>query len=340
MQRMAIPVLAVGLILLVVVLVFGSGRFGAIRHLINGSGQPSEFVKLAVVIYVAAWVASKGKDLTQVEGGLIPFALLMGLVAGLIVIERSLSVALIVLVTGVVIFFVGGGDAKQIAITGLITLVVVAILIASSDYRADRVRDWIAMLSDPRLGSEDMVKIAEILRRGNGIGTNPDNWFQKGTVPLLWSDYLFANVCADLGFAGAATVVGLFAGLGYRGLGIALNAKDKFASLTAIGITVWIMTQAAVHVGASLALIPSTGVPLPFMSYGGSALVSCMAGIGLLLSISRASPEKKKPYADFTLGWWDGGSRLSDPGRGDGTANRKTQDANRKSQIANRRSRS
>ena len=339
-QRMAIPVLAVGLILLVVVLVFGSGRFGAIRHLINGSGQPSEFVKLAVVIYVAAWVASKGKDLTQVEGGLIPFALLMGLVAGLIVIERSLSVALIVLVTGVVIFFVGGGDAKQIAITGLITMVVVAILIASSDYRADRVRDWIAMLSDPRLGSEDMVKIAEILRRGNGIGTNPDNWFQKGTVPLLWSDYLFANVCADLGFAGAATVVGLFAGLGYRGLGIALNAKDKFASLTAIGITVWIMTQAAVHVGASLALIPSTGVPLPFMSYGGSALVSCMAGIGLLLSISRASPEKKKPYADFTLGWWDGGSRLSDPGRGDGTANRKTQDANRKSQIANRRSRS
>ncbi len=330
-QRMAIPVLAAGLVLLIVVLILGSGRFGAIRHLINGSGQPSEFVKLALVIYVAAWVASKGKDLTQVEGGLIPFALLMGLVAGLIVLERSLSVAIIVLITGVVMFFVGGGDAKQITVTGIIALVVVAILIWTSPYRAERVQDWVAMLSDPRLGSEDMAKIWEILRRGNGIGTNPDNWIQKGNVPLLWSDYLFANICADLGFAGAASVVGLFAALGYRGLGIALNAKDKFASLTAIGITVWIMTQAVIHIGASLALIPSTGIPLPFMSYGGSALVAAMAGIGLLLNISRASPEKKRPYADFALGWRDGGARLPDPGRSEraGTERRTADDRRR-----------
>ncbi|MCX6031643.1 MAG: FtsW/RodA/SpoVE family cell cycle protein [Chloroflexi bacterium] len=330
-QRMAIPVLVGGLVLLIVVLILGSDRFGAIRQLINGSGQPSEFVKLALVIYVAAWVASKGKDLTQVEGGLIPFALLMGLVAGLIVLERSLSVAIIVLITGVIMFFVGGGDAKQITVTGIIALVVVALLIWTSPYRAERVHDWVAMLSDPRLGSEDMAKIWEILRRGNGIGTNLANWFQKGSVPLLWSDYLFANICADLGFAGAASVVGLFAALGYRGLSIALNAKDKFASLTAIGITVWIMTQAVIHIGASLALIPSTGIPLPFMSYGGSALVAGMAGIGLLLSISRASPEKKRPYADFALGWRDGGTRLPDPGRGEraGTERRTTDDRRR-----------
>jgi cell division protein FtsW len=212
-------------------------------------------------------------------------------------------------------FFVGGGDVKQIGITGAIATGVVGILIATSPYRAERVKDWIvAILFDPRLASDDMAKIMEILRRGNGIGTNPENWLAKANVPLLWSDYLFANIGADLGFIGALIVVGLFAGLGYRGLVIALNAKDRFASLTAIGITAWIMTQTCIHMGASMALIPATGIPLPFMSYGGSALVSCMAAIGLLLNISRASPEKKRPYEDFAFGWRDGGSRLSDPG--------------------------
>jgi hypothetical protein len=108
----------------------------------------------------------------------------------------------------------------------------------------------------------------------------------------------------------------LYAALGYRGLGIALKAPDRFGALMAIGITTWILAQAAIHMGASLALIPTTGQPLPFMSYGGSAMLSCMAAMGLLLSISRASTDKRAAYARFALGGRDGGPRLSDSGSG------------------------
>jgi cell division protein FtsW len=303
-QRMAIPVMALALLALVSVLIFGVERYGAQRTLLNGSLQPSEFVKLAIVIYVAAWVASKKDRLVEVQGGLIPFAALMGIVVGLIVLERSFSVSIIILATGITIFFVGGGNVKQLMLTGLIGAAVLALLVWQSGYGAHRVQTWWATLADPSQASYDVSQAMSIIREGRGIGTDSSNWMQKASVPLLWSDYLFANVGADLGFIGTLSVIVLFAALGYRGLSIALNAPDQFAGLTAIGITTWMLTQALIHISASLALIPTTGVPLPFMSYGGSSMLANMAALGMLLSISRASPEKRAPYADFTFGWW------------------------------------
>jgi cell division protein FtsW len=314
-QKLAIPVLVVALALLVLVLVKGDYLFGARRTLFHGSVQPSEFVKLAVVIYVAAWVASKRDQLGQVQGGLIPFAILMGLVAGLIVLEHSFSVTIIILVIGVTMFFVGGGNVKQLLVTGLVGATVLGLLVWKSDYGATRVQNWWQTLFDPSLAQYNVAQAMAIIRRGGGIDTNQTNFLLKGNVPLLWSDYLFANVGADLGFIGTFTVVALFAILGYRGLGIALNAPDRFAGLTAIGITTWMLTQAVIHMSASLALIPTTGVPLPFMSYGGSSLIASMAAMGLLLSISRYSPIKRAPYADFSFGWWHRGPRLTNSGR-------------------------
>ena len=322
-QRLAIPIMGVALLALVAVLVFGDSRYGAQRTLLNGSVQPSEFVKLAVVIYVAAWVASKKNHLAEVQGGLIPFAVLMGIVAGLIVLEHSFSVTIIILVTGTTVFFVGGGNARQLALTGIIAAAVLALLIWQSNYAYERVHTWWNTLSDPSMAPYDVSQAWAIIRQGHGIDTRPDNWMLKGTVPLLWSDFLFANVGADLGFPGTLGVVILFAVLGYRGLGIALNAPDQFAGLTAIGITTWLLTQALIHIGASLALIPTTGVPLPFMSYGGSSMIASMAAIGLLLNISRASPLKRASYADYSLGWGNRRPRLPNLGRGQRTTTAK-----------------
>jgi cell division protein FtsW len=314
-QKLAIPVMGMGLALLVLVLIKGDDLFGARRTLFHGSFQPSEFVKLAVVIYVAAWVASKRDQLSQVQGGLFPFAVLMGVVAALIVMEHSFSVTIIILTVGVTMFFVGGGSVKQLVTTGVIGAAVLALLVWKSGYGADRVTNWWATLFDPSQAHYNVAQAMAIIRRGGGIDTNQGNFLLKGSVPLLWSDYLFANVGADLGFIGTFSVVVLFAILGYRGLGIALNAPDQFGGLTAIGLTTWILTQAVIHMGASLALIPTTGVPLPFMSYGGSSLISSMGAMGLLLSISRYSPIKRAPYADFSFGWWHRGPRLTDLGR-------------------------
>ncbi len=319
-QQLAVPILAAILLALLLVLVIGESRLGATRHLAGGSIQPSEIAKLVIVIYAAAWVTSKKDKLDEMRRGLVPFGVLMGMVAGLIALEHSFSVTIIVLIIGFAIFFVGGGDLKQLLIVALIGGGVLALLIWVSPHSNLRLREWWTTVLDPTQVSGDAAKIREMLQRGIGIGTNMSNWVQKAGVPLLWSDYLFANVGADLGFPGTLGVVALFAALGYRCLGIALNAPDRFAGLTAVGITIWILVQAAIHMGASLALIPPTGVPLPFMSYGGSALVSCMAGIGLLLSISRASPNKKAPYADFAFGWRNRRSRLPDSGRGQRTA--------------------
>jgi len=312
-QKWAILVMVATLLALLAVLIFGDVRYGARRTLFNGHIQPSELAKLGVVIYVAAWVASKGKQITDVQMGLLPFAILMGLVAGLVMLEHSFSITIIILITSVTIFFLGGGDVKQLGITITIGTLVLALLIWQS-YGATRVQNWWQTILDPSQAPYDVSKAMEIIRMGGGIGTRPENWLQKSSVPLLWSDYLFANVGADLRFPGTLLVVGLFAALGYRGLGIALNAPDRFSGLVAIGITTWILTQAAIHMSVSLALIPATGIPLPFMSYGGSAMIACMAAIGLLLNISRASPEKKAPYANFAFGWGNRRSRLPDSG--------------------------
>jgi len=316
-QRMAIPIMVIALVLLVAVLVFGDEVLGARRTLFSGRVQPSEIAKLAVVIYVAAWVSSRGKQLAEVEGGLIPFAILMGLVAALLVMEPSFSVAIIVLTIGITIFFMGGGDIRQLLIIGAIGTVVLLLLLWQSDYGFARIWDWWKTLTDPNHVSYSIAKAMEMLRHGFriGFGADPSNWLDKQSIPLLWSDYLFINIGADLGIIGTLGVVGFFAALGYRGLTIALNAPDQFGGLTAIGITTWLLTQAIIHISTSLALIPATGQPLPFMSYGGSSMVSSMAAIGLLLSISRASAEKKAPYAHFAFGWGNRGPRLSDPGR-------------------------
>jgi cell division protein FtsW len=321
------------------VLVFGDQEtFGADRTLFGGRIQPSEIAKLAVVIYVAAWAAARGKKVNSFADGMLPFVIIIGLVAGLIAAEKSFSVTIIVLAVGLTIYFVGGGHPGQLFLLLLIGLPAMAFVMYKAHYPWDRVVGWYNVWFNPSQAPEDLQRLMLMLREGRGSVADPNIWNLKAAVPGLWSDYLFANIGADLPVIGTFLVVALYAWFGYRALGIALNAPDRFGSLTAVGLTAWILIQAAIHIGTSLTLIPPTGQPLPFMSYGGSSLVSCMAAAGLLLSISRAAREKKAPYAHFSFGWRDWRPRLPDSRSRKRSVERNA--ASEKSTVRTRRKRS
>lgn len=339
-QKAAGPIMALTIVGLVSVLVLGKMVFGATRHLLSGSYQPSEIAKLSLTIYLAAWVAARGKKLTRVEEGLLPFTLMMALIGGLIVAENSFSVAIITLTIGLVIYFVGGGRLQHIGVLFLIGVPVLAIAMSQADYPFERIRMWYNVWFNPAEAPEELVKLMWMLREGRGAIADPNLWSLKASVTGLWNDYLFANIGADLHMPGTLLVVVLFVWFGYRALSIALNAPDRFGALTAIGLGTWIMVQAMIHIGTSLTLIPPTGQPLPFMSHGGSSLLSCLAAAGLLVSISRAEKDRKAPYAHFALGWGNWRPRLPHPGRG-GSAERDDRGSqaapNRKRAAARRR---
>ena len=288
-QRVAVPILILALGLLLAVLLFGEVNNGA-RRLLLGF-QPSEFSKLAVIIYISAWVAAKGKQVSRVQDGLLPFVILMGAVTILLVLEPSLSVAIIILLIGVTIFFVGGADVKHLFVMGALGVGVLLALV----WRYDHVRRRIDVWLDPSSAPYDPTVVWQ--NGPFGSGQFMEKVVQQSPVPLPYSDYLFAHIGHLVGILGGLLVIALFAALGYRCLGIALNAPEKFGSLVAIGITTWILVQAAIHISTSLSLIPQTGQPLPFMSAGGSAMVSCLAAMGIMMSIWRASPEKKALHA-------------------------------------------
>lgn len=329
-QKVAAPVIVLTIAGLVGVLFIGQIVFGATRHLLSGSFQPSEIAKLSLTIYLAAWVAARGKKLARVEEGLLPFTLIMALIGGLIVAEKSFSVAIITLVIGMTIYFVGGGRLKHIGVLFLVGAPILAIAMFQADYPFERVRMWYNVWFNPAEAPEDLVKLMWMLREGRGAIADPSLWNLKATVTGLWNDYLFANIGADLHLPGTVLVVGLFVWFGYRALTIAFRAPDRFGALTAIGLATWILVQAMIHIGTSLTLIPPTGQPLPFMSHGGSSLLSCLAAAGLLVSISRAQKDKKEPYAHFAFGWGDWRPRLPHSGRG-GSAGRDGQDLRKSS---------
>jgi cell division protein FtsW len=305
-QRVAVPLLILALGLLVAVLFFAKEPFGAKRTLVFF--QPSEFSKLAVIIYISAWVSAKGKQVARVQDGLLPFVILMSAVTLLLVLEPSWSVAIIILLIGVTIFFVGGADIKQLMVMGGLGVGVLLLLIQQYNYASDRIEAWL----HPSTATYDPTVVWK-----NGLfGSGPfmEKVVQRSPVPLPQSDYLFAHIGHLVGILGGLLIVVLFAALGYRCLGIALNAPDKFGGLVAVGVTTWILVQAAIHISTSLSLIPQTGQPLPFMSAGGSAMLSCMAAMGIMMSIWRASPEKKALNASVIVRGGNWRPRLSDAG--------------------------
>ena len=284
--------LFMGFIVFILLAMFfiGKASFGASRWLIEGgSVQPSEAAKLVTIIYVAHWASSKGDRLRSVEMGLIPFGLLIGIVCGLIMIQPSFSTALLVGSVATTMFFIAGADMKQLAITGGAAGGVLYLIGISAAYRMDRIKAF----QDP-FGNEQGVgyQTAQVLYSlargglfGQGLGTS------KGNVPALpaaHTDAIFAIIGQELGLFFCLLVLALFVFLAYRGFRIATNAPDEFGSVLGCGLTCWLLYQALMNGAVVTNSIPPTGIPLPFISFGGSGIITALAGVGLLLSISRA----------------------------------------------------
>lgn len=250
--------------------------------------QPSEAVKLAMIIYIAAWLAAKGEHVKRWSLGFLPFVIMVGVVGGLVMIQPDMGTTLVIIMTTCIMFFIGGaswGAVFTLAAGGLVSGLM---LISVASYRSERLWAFFHAEEDPAGAGYHILQLLIALGSGGltglGLGESRQKFFY---VPGAHTDGIFAILAEEAGFIGAVVVIVLFALLVYRGFKVVFNAQDEFGALLAVGIVSWIACQALLNVGGVTRSIPLTGIPLPFMSYGGSALWALMAGVGLLLSISR-----------------------------------------------------
>lgn len=291
--RMSPLILLAALAGLALVLIPGVGydANGARRWLALGPlppVQPSEFAKLAMVIYIAAWLAAKGDQVKNLSLGVLPFVLMVGLVGGLIMLEPDMGTFLVIVMTTGIMFFVAGA-----ALTHIVTLIGAGVagsilLISVESYRSDRFLAFLDPNRDPTGSGFQILQLLVALGsgglRGIGIGESRQKFFY---IPGAHTDGIFAIVGEELGFIGAIVVLLLFAALIARGLRTAHTARDDFGNLLAVGITSWIAVQTVINIAGITRALPLTGIPLPFLSYGNSALIATLAAMGVLLSVSR-----------------------------------------------------
>ncbi len=320
-QKYAIPIMGAALILLLVTfLVAKTGPGGSKRHLLSaGSVQPSEIAKLAIFIYISAWLASKEEHLDEVSLGLLPFSALLGIFLVAIIFQPDISTTVLIALTAIAMFIIAGADLKQIGILLGIVSLVFAAAIFHYQYALRRLTDFLQSFLAPWNSPNLQVRSGyEALHRGGlfgkGLGNSVFKLPQSG-LPVVHSDIVFAIIGEELGLLGALTVVALFLLLAYQGTRIAIKAPDSFGRLLAFGITTWIVLQAFINIAVVTVTIPNTGIPLPFISYGGSSMVMALAGLGILLNISKAGQTRFKLHENTSVRRRNRRSRLPYPHR-------------------------
>ncbi len=302
---------------LIAVLLFSDETFGARRAFLGGSYQPGELAELAVVIYMAAWLSSNNTKVDSIVNGLLPFTILIGVIGGLVALQPDLTTTVTIFIVAGTMFFLAG--ANILHLTAVIGLMGISgyVITENLSYAQDRFGSFVAGLTDFTQATyqarQAMIAFLNGGWRGVGLGQGKQKF---GFLPTPHTDSIFAVIGEELGFIGAMFVIMLFVLLVIRGLQIARRAKDPFGSLLASGVTLWIITKAMMNIAVMINLIPTTGVALPFISYGGSSLITLMAGAGLLLSVARVtaienSPEGRSVGAHDDRGWGNRWTRLS-----------------------------
>ena len=281
--------------LLVVVLFVNEIRLGASRSLFEGSYQPSEVAKLISIIYIAVWLYAKRDFLHDISLGLIPLGVILGIIGGLIYLQPDISAAGTVLVLGGLLFFLAGADIKQIVFILMLAIFMGWVVVQFSATGQDRVSSFIAGLQDPTNASYHVQRSFEAVIKGGFFGVGLGQADTKLTgLPFAPTDSIFAVVAEELGLFGSVLLMILYAVLVWRGLVIARRAPDMLGTLLASGVTFWIGMEALINMAVMVGLMPFAGNALPFISAGGSNLVSTLAAIGIILNISRQSGEGVK----------------------------------------------
>ncbi len=295
LKKMTVPFFLVSLVFLILVFVPGVGAevYGANRWVQFGSisFQPSEMVKLAMILYLAAWLEGKShRKIRDFFEGLLPFLAIIGLAGFLIIKQPDTGTLGIIVLTAIAIFFASGAKVSHILGLMLSGVGILLILIKSAPYRLNR----FLVFLNPEIDTQGIgyqinqailaIGSGGIFGMGLGLSRKKFNY-----LPEPAGDSIFAIVGEELGLIGAVILILLFIALALRGYKIARNSMDNFGKLVAVGITSWIIFQAFINISAITGIIPLTGIPLPFISYGGSSIVFLLAGIGILLNISKQS---------------------------------------------------
>jgi cell division protein FtsW len=324
-QKLSVVFMLLTVALLLYVLLAGPSVHGARRRILGDSIQPSEICKLAMVLYVAHWLSSKGEKLRHVTYGLVPFAILIGSIAALIILEPDFGTTILIVATAATMFFIAGADVLQLIVSGIVGSSTLLLIIANYEYAWERIvtfsQDPFAVLHQPfnaALAHDTYQVMHTLVTLGSGgvTGAGLGSGLQKGMLPAAESDAIFAVLGEELGLLGCLVVLGLFAALAYRGFKIAMRAEDSFGFILASGITIWLTFQALINVAVVTDTLPFTGLPLPFISLGGSSLVFSMMGVGMLLGVSRGTTQKaEERNAPVGVGRRNGRARLPNPGR-------------------------
>ena len=280
------------LVLMVMVFIprFGLGLKGASRwiNLVGFTFQPSELLKISLIIYLAAWFGGRDQRLKNWVYGMAPFFLVLSFVAVLLALQPDVGTLIVVSIIALGLYFAAGVSMKQFFAVILVLLVGVAGLIVIEPYRFNRIKSFINPSVDPR-GISYQVNQSMISNGSGGLfGVGFGRSTQKyGFLPEVVHDSIFAVLAEELGLIGSAIIIALFLFLSFNLTRIAGRVSDKFGMLLVMGINIWIMSQAFINIAAMSGLAPLTGIPLPFISYGGTAMISLLAGLGIVLNVSK-----------------------------------------------------
>ncbi|NMB48587.1 putative lipid II flippase FtsW [Candidatus Kuenenbacteria bacterium] len=286
---------SIGLLVLVFIPGLAAG-YGTAKSWINVFGfslQPSEIVKLTFLLYLAAWLEKRKEKVHDFAYGFLQFLVYLGLVAGLIIIQPDVGTVSILVLTSVVVFYAGGARLGHIMLVVTGAAAALGALIAAAPYRLKRLTAFMNPEADP-LGIGYHVKQA-LLAIGSGgwLGLGLGQSKQKYQyLPEVAGDSIFAVIAEELGFVITTLFIILFLAIFYRMMKIAQRTPDTFGQLVVVGVGVWLLGQFFVNIGAMLGLMPLTGLPLPFVSYGGTAMMTLLAAVGIVVNISCHTEER------------------------------------------------
>ena len=284
---------ALALMIMIFMPTFGHGLRGATRWISLGvfSFQPAEILKLSLIIYLAAWFGSRDERTKRLSYSLVPFLMVLSFAALLLFLQPDVGTLIIVSFIALGIYFMTGFSYKQFAGILLVLFLILSAIIIIEPYRLDRLKAFWNPSIDPRGISYQVNQSLISIGSGGlfGVGYNNSSQKQGGFLPEVIGDSIFAIIAEELGLIGSALTIGLFGVLCFFMVRIAKNTPDKFGTLLVMGINLWIMSQAFVNIAAISGLVPLTGIPLPFISYGGTALVVLLSGMGIVFNVAKKS---------------------------------------------------
>ncbi len=282
-------IFSIGLLMLVFIPQLGLSHAGSTRWLQIGpvSFQPSEILKLSFLIYLAAWLQSRQKDLGKFNSGLLPFLIVTGLIGLLLLMQPNFGTFAVIALSAAAVYFVAGGKVGHLALIAFIGIATFFVFIFLKPYGAERLRVFLDRGTDTAGSGYQINQAVSSIGVGGLTGVGTNQYLNSAYLPEPIGDSIFAVLGEKLGLFGISFALALyilFAIFGYR---IAIRSHDSFSKLLAVGITSWILIQSFINVAAISGLAPLTGVPLPFISYGSSGLVINIIGAGIIANISR-----------------------------------------------------